>query len=260
MISIVDVSEERNLLAGERIDDIGFGGLKLIQKPEEFCYGIDAVMLADFAAQRHKGPTDVVVDLGTGTGIIPLIISHKLICDKIYGVEIQQDSYGRACRNAKLNSLENIISFINDDISNVGKTWGHDLKGKADIVVTNPPYFENRGGLKNNNAPKTIARHETTAGLMDFLTCAAYLLKPKGELFMIHRPFRLADICCFGRECKLEPKELQFISPKRDSAANLILVHMVKDGGRELRLLNPLWVYDERGQYTREVLSAYERK
>ena len=109
MISIVDVSEERNLLAGERIDDIGFGGLKLIQKPEEFCYGIDAVMLADFAAQRHKGPTDVIVDLGTGTGIIPLIISHKLICDKIYGVEIQQDSYGRACRNAKLNSLENII-------------------------------------------------------------------------------------------------------------------------------------------------------
>ena len=95
---------------------------------------------------------------------------------------------------------------------------------------------------------------------MDFLTCAAYLLKPKGELFMIHRPSRLADICCFGRECKLEPKELQFISPKRDSAANLILVHMVKDGGRELRLLNPLWVYDERGQYTREVLSAYERK
>ena len=83
MISIVDVSEERNLLAGERIDDIGFGGLKLIQKPEEFCYGIDAVMLADFAAQRHKGPTDVIVDLGTGTGISPLIISHKLICDKI---------------------------------------------------------------------------------------------------------------------------------------------------------------------------------
>lgn len=254
----MEIAESKKMSEIERIDQIGFGGMKLIQKPDDFCYGVDAVILADFAAKYYKGKDGLFVDLGTGTGILPLILSHKLKPKSIYGLEVQQDSWKMACRNAVINGLEDVISFINDDVKNVGTSWGKDLKGKVDLVITNPPYFENGGGLKNCSKPKTIARHETSAGLYDFLSCAAYLLKPKGDLFMIHRPYRLADICCFGRENNLEPKELLFVSPKRDAAANLILVHMVKGGGRELRLLDPVWVYDSEGRYTTEILKAYD--
>lgn len=243
--------------AGERIDEIGFGGLKLIQKPEDFCYGIDAVLLADFAATRHKGRADLIVDLGTGTGVIPLILSARLPQSRIYGIELQEDCCERAVRSAALNGLEERISYINDDVVGAGESWGAKLKGQMDIVVTNPPYFVSGGGLINDHAPKTVARHETTAGLYEFMACASFLLKPRGELFMVHRPARLADICCFGREHRLEPKELLFISPRRDTAPNLLLIHMIKDGGRELKLLEPICVYDEEGGFTPQVLAAY---
>ena len=253
----------QDLHDGERIDEIGFGGRKLIQKPDDFCYGIDAVLLADFAARRHKCRENArtVIDLGTGTGIIPLILEYKIGAEKIYGIELQETSWECACRNIVFNGLEKRISFINDDVGNFGShmsEWGKKLKGQADIVVSNPPYFESGSGLINDRTPKMIARHETSAGLEAFMACASHLLRPKGDFFMIQRPFRLTDICCFGRKNGLEPKELCFVSPKKDTAPNMLLIHMVKGGGSELKILENLYVYDDNGKYTPEILKAYE--
>lgn len=261
----------------ERIDDIGFGGLRLIQEPDEFCYGVDAVILADFAAKNFSGGNGVIVDLGTGTGIVPLILSAKTDARLIAGVELQRGSYERAVRNAEMNGLSERLSFFNADVKilfaggartaeNAEKTPEtglydaaavNALKGQVDAVTMNPPYMPNSGGITNFNTAKAIARHETTASLWDFFACASALLKPKGDLFMVHRPARLADICCFARENRLEPKELRFVSPNVKKAPNIVLVHCVKDGGRELKLLDPLFVYNEDGGYTDELRKCY---
>lgn len=246
--------------ADERIDEIGFGGLKLIQKPKEFCYGVDAVILADFAAKSVKKAPELIIDLGTGTGVIPLILSYKTDAADIRGVEVQTGSWERAVRSAELNSLSHRLTFINGDIKDVGQTWGQDMGGQADVVVSNPPYFKSGGAIVNGLSAKAVARHETTADLMDFMRCAAYLLKPKGDFFMVHRPSRLADICCFGREQGLEPKTMRFVSPSKECAANILLVHMVKGGGAELKLLPTLAVYDSEGNYTEELLESYNRE
>lgn len=243
----------------ERIDNIGFGGLKLIQDPEEFCYGVDAVILADFAARSSSGNPKSIVDLGTGTGIVPLILSHKTDARQIIGVELQTVSFTRAGKNAQLNGLQDRLKFFNCDVKNAASRAGSlgFMRGCADVVTMNPPYMVNSGGITNFNTAKAIARHETTAGLNDFLACAAALLKPKGDLFIVHRPSRLADICCFARENHLEPKELRFVSPNVRKAPNIVLVHCVKDGGRELKILDPLFVYDEDGNYTEELRKCY---
>lgn len=165
----------------ERIDNIGFGDLKLIQEPSEFCYGVDAVILADFAAKHASGPVRQAVDLGTGTGVIPLILSWKTDADMIAGLEIQEDSYDRAVRNAKMNGLESRISFYNGDVKTAVRHELAHLCGRVDMVTSNPPYMPGTGGLKCANSAKSIARHETTAGLVDFFLCAAALLKPKGD-------------------------------------------------------------------------------
>lgn len=240
----------------ERIDEIGFGNLKLIQKPSDFCYGVDSVILSDFAARCCKRKPANIVDLGTGTGVIPLIMSHKTDAAEIIGVEIQEDSYKRAVRNAKLNHLEERVSFICSDVKDF-PSWGEAYKGSIDMVVSNPPYFISGGGIKNHKAPKTIARHETTADLNDFMRCAAYLLKAGGEFFMVHRPSRLVDICSYARDNKLEPKEMCFVSPNKDAIPNIVLIHFVKHGGKELKFLPPLFVYDEQGNYTQQLLEAY---
>lgn len=248
---------------GERVDETGFGELRLIQKPDEFCYGVDAVILADFAAKasgsgRLQQRNDTAAaDLGTGTGIIPLILTHKTLWKKITGIEVQKNSFDRACRNAAMNKLEERLEFVNGDVKDYASEWGRNLRESFDVVTTNPPYTESCGGMKSHNTAKAIARHETTAGLEDFMSCASWLLKPKGELFMVHRPSRLVDICCLGRKYKLEPKELRFVSPDISSPPNIILVHFVKGGGRQLTLLDPLAVYGDDGSYTDELCSCY---
>lgn len=258
------MSDEKNtkkimVEAGERVDSIGFGDLKLIQKPEEFCYGVDAVLLADFAASVCKRKNyDKIIDLGTGTGIIPLILSHKTDVKSLIGVELQENSWERAVRNAEINDLAGRIEFIRGDVKDFESIWGEELKGTVDGVVTNPPYFVRGGGIRCDDNAKSIARHETTATLEDFLRCGAYLLKDKGDFFMVHRPSRLADICYFGRKYALEPKTMRFISPRAGEIPNILLVHMVKGGGRELKFLPPMAVYGENGQYTEELLKAYE--
>jgi len=247
---------EQYLKDGERIDEIGFGNLRLIQKPEDFCYGIDAVLLATFA---EIGKDSKVIDLGTGTGIMPMILSHRTLAAEIVGVEIQADSYERAVRNVALNELDRRVRMIHSDVKNL-------IDGKLvnrycfDAVLSNPPYVKGDGGLKNRQGAKAIARHETTASLSDFISEAALLLRDRGDFYMVHRPSRLVDISILCRQYKLEPKEMRFVSPNRESAPNILLIHCVKHGRPELKILDPLYVYREDGSYTDEIMKLYERK
>lgn len=255
---INEMKTQPQLSDGERLDEIGFGGLKLIQKPEEFCYGVDAVILADFAAKYSRKTFRSAVDLGTGTGIIPLILSHKTDIPSITGIEVQDASYDRAVRNSRMNGLEGRVGFIHGDVKDYRTGWGRQLQGSVDLVTSNPPYTAGSSGLTSSNPAKLIARHETTASLEDFMKCAAYILRDKGDFFMVHRPSRIVDICCLGRQYGLEVKELQFVSPNREGKPNILLVHMIKGGGREAKMLPPLYVYDMNGNYTEQLRKAYE--
>jgi len=256
MNEILTVQPE--LQPGERLDEIGFGKLKLIQKPEEFCYGVDAVILAHFAAKYARRTFRRAVDLGTGTGIIPLILSHKTEIAEITGIEVQKDSFCRAVRNSRINGLEGRVGFLHADVKDCLQDWGKKMQGTCDMVTSNPPYTAGKSGLTSSNQAKLIARHETTASLEEFIRCASHILRDKGDFFMVHRPSRIVDICCLGRQYGLEVKELQFVSPNAAGKPNILLVHMVKGGGRETKMLPPLYVYDIEGNYTSELLEAYQ--
>jgi tRNA1Val (adenine37-N6)-methyltransferase len=239
------------LLPGERIDETGFSNLRLIQKPDEFCYGVDAVILADFASKKKAAK---MVDLGTGTGIVPIILSHKTNAEFIYGIEYQKDSFDRAVRNIELNGLENRLGFINANVAEFGE-----LKEWADAVTTNPPYMVSNGAITNDNTAKTIARHETVGNLDDFVSCAAGILKNRGNFYIVHRPSRLVDIFTACRKYRLEPKEIRFVAPRKGERPNIVLVHCVKNGGAELKILEDLYVYEEPGVYSEEIQRIYER-
>ena len=242
----------------ERIDEIGFGALKLIQDPVEFCYGVDAVILAEFAVRRFKyvKPSTRIMDLGTGNGIIPLILSHKTSAETIYGVEVQKSSWDRAVRSTKLNDLENRIEIILCDILDlIGERL--ELKGSFDLITCNPPYMAGHGGMKPENNARTIARHETTACLEDFIRVSSELLKERGELFMVHRPSRLVDIFCMARRYRLEPKTVRMVLPREGEEANIALVQMVKNGRPELAVPPPLVIHDNNGGFTKELEEAY---
>lgn len=272
----MEIINSNILEAGERIDNIGFGGLKLIQKPEEFCYGVDAVILADFAArgglrwekEGRTGPDGyrgslAVCDLGTGTGIVPFILSHKLPqAEVIVGLEVQEGSADRARRGVALNELEDKVKIVEGDVSDTLVPLR--LKQAAgveafDIVVTNPPYFEEGKGPTGGSEAKMIARTESTGTLEDFIRTASKLLKDKGDFYIVHRPSRLADICCLCRQYKIEPKAMRFVSPKEGEEPNILLLHGVRSGGRELRVRKPLAVYNADGSYTQEINIIYER-
>lgn len=239
------------LYPGERIDEIGFGNLRLIQKPEDFCYGVDAVILADFASRK---PAEKIVDLGTGTGIIPHILSHKTDASQIYGIEYQEDSYLRAVRNAELNKLTGRVSFIQANVADFFQ-----LDGWADAVTANPPYMAHYGGLINANEAKTIARHETVGDLEAFITCAYRTLRDKGDFYLVHRPSRLVDVFYLCRKHRLEPKELRLVAPREGQGPNIILLHCVKNGGAELKILESLHIYKGKGIYSDEIQKIYER-
>lgn len=247
------------LMQDERIDEIGFGNLKLIQNPNEFCYGIDAVLLSHYAAKLSGKENDEsanAFDLGTSGGIIPLILSAKTRWKSIRGVELQKCAFDRAERNRKLNRLEERLSFINSDIKDY-EVWGKEYKGQMDIVTTNPPYQKKGTGIINDTDEKVIARHETTADLETFMKCSAYLLKEKGHLFMIHRPNRIVDISEFGRKLRLEPKELIFVSPKPDTQPNIMVIHFVKGGGKDLKILEPVIVHNNDDSFTETINNIY---
>jgi len=250
----------------ERIENTGFGNIKLIQDPEQFCYGVDAVILADFANSLYPA-FKKAADLGTGNGIIPLILSHKNSEAHITGVEIQPDAADMAMRSCRLNGLEEKINFVVADVADIadGKL-GESIKdlalyeGSMDMVTCNPPYFVKGGAIPSSSKAKFIARHETTAGVEDFIKTAEKLLKRKGHFFMVHRPSRLADIMYYCRKYGLEPKDMRMVVPKPGETPNILLIHCIKGGGRELNVMKELSVYNEDGSYSDEIEHIYERK
>lgn len=240
----------------ERIDDLQTpNGYKLIQNPEWFCFGVDAVLLADFAAKTIK-PNAQILDMCTGNGIVPILLSEKTQNTKIKGIEIQSPVAEMAGRSIKLNSLSDRISIVDGDLKNAPLLFG---KTVFDAVTCNPPYKEALGGLKNKNDALTIARHEILCSLGDIIKNASEVLKPYGKLYLIHRPERLVDIISLMKEYRIEPKRLRFVHPSASKTATMILIEGAKYGRPKLFLEPPLYVHDENG-YTDEIEKIYGRK
>ena len=241
----------------ERIEDIGFGGLKLIQSEDGFRFGVDAVLLAEFASRICPGAGSIV-DLGTGNGVIPLIMSHWITEGTFMGLDIQPDAIDLARRSCALNGLEGRICFRECDVAELAGELSQ-MRGTADAVVSNPPYVARGAGLVNGEDARFLSRQETTAGIEEFASAAAFLLKDRGDFFLVHRPSRLVDIFFYCRKYGLEPKDIQFVSPKRGADPNIVLLHCVKGGGKELSFHPELFVYDSEGNYTPEILKIYEK-
>ena len=247
--------EKIELKENERIDDLEYKGLKIIQNKDGFCFGIDSVLLSDFARNIKKD--SVVIDIGTGTGIISILLSKKVEIQKIYGVEIQEEVADMAKRSVKLNNLENKIQILNINIKNV---FEEIEPNKIDAIVTNPPYMKLNTGAKNEEIKKLISRHEVECNLEDIIKISYKLLKSKGEFYMVHRAERIVDILYNLRKYKLEPKEIRFIHPKVEKAPNLVLIKAVKDAGQHLIIDSPLVVYNKEGNYTDEILEIYNKR
>lgn len=240
-----------NIKENERIDDLQLKGLKIIQNTNGFCFGIDAVLLANFC---HIKKGSYVADLGTGTGIIPLIIWGKNDVKKIHGIEIQPEVAEMASRSVKMNNIEEYIEINNIDLKTAPEVLGID---KFDVVTSNPPYMQSGGGIINPEDKKAISRHEIMCNLEDIIVTSKKLLKDYGKFYMIHRPHRIVDIIYLLRKHKLEPKEIRFVHPKTNKKPNMVLIKSVKNAKPELKFLDPLYVYNEDGTYTEEIHKIY---
>ena len=236
----------------ERIDDLQCKGLRLIQNPDGFCFGIDAVLLANFSKVKRGSK---VVDLGTGTGIIPVLISGKSRADKIIGVEIQEEVAEMATRSVKLNDLEDRVSILNEDLNNITSLIG---KNTVDVVISNPPYMHSKE-IINENDKKAISRHGIMCDLEDIFRVAKDILKPNGKLYMINRTLRLVDMMVYARNHNLEPKTMKFVHSKIGKAPKLVLVEFVKCAKPEVKVLEPLYIYKEDGSYTDQTLAIYSK-
>lgn len=237
----------------ETLDDLQLKGLCVIQKKEAFRFGVDAVLLANFARVK-KGAR--VVDLCTGTGIIPFVVAGKTEAAHITGIEIQDEMVEMADRSVKFNKLEDRMDFIHGDLKDLNL-----LKSlpKADVVTVNPPYKLQNSGILNPNDKSAIARHEICCTLEDVIIACRVLLKDNGRMFMVHRPERIADILCLMRKHKIEPKVIRMIHPNTKKAPNIVLVEGQRDGGAFLKWEPPLYVYDDNGNYTDEIEKIYGR-
>lgn len=242
------------LKENERIDDLEFKGLKIIQNEKGFCFGMDSVLLSDFAKNMKNNST--VLDLGTGTGIIPILLCGKTNLKKVVGIEIQQDVANMAKRSSQLNNLQDRFEVVNTNIIDLKNIYE---KQSFDVIVTNPPYKKENTGITNENEAKLISRHEITANLEDFISISKDLLKDKGEFYMVHRPERLVDILSLMRKYKIEPKILKFVSPNKNKEPNLILIKGIKNANSFLKVEKTLYVYNEDGKYTNEILKIYNK-
>ena len=245
---------EVNLKENERIDDLEFKNLKIIQNKEGFCFGMDSVLLSDFAKEmRHHAK---VLDLGTGTGIISILLCGKTDLKKVIGVEIQKEVAEMASRSIQLNDLQDKFEIINENILNLNNIY---KKQSFDVIVTNPPYKKKNTGMINEKEKKIISRHEITANLEDFIKISKDLLKDNGEFYMVHRPERLVDILNLMRKYKIEPKILRFVYSDKNKESKLILIKGVKNGKPFLKVEKNLYIYDENGKYTEEILKIYHK-
>lgn len=236
----------------ECLDDLQ-NGLFIIQKKNGFKFGIDAVLLSDFARSPSSKKT---LDLCTGTGIVPLLLSAKTKTSEIHGLEIQEDIAEMAARSVTYNKLEGRVHIACGNLKNAAAIYG---KSVFDKITCNPPYMKCGTGSCCDADTKSVSRHELMCTLDDVVKSASELLCSKGRFFMIHRPSRLADIMCSMRKYRIEPKRLRFVHSASGKAPNLVLVEGMKDGGNELKILEPLYVYNEDGTYTSEIDRIYGR-
>ena len=235
----------------ERIDDLQRNGYRIIQKKKGFCFGMDAVLLSGFA-QVKEG--EVAVDLGTGTGIIPILLEAKTKGKHFTGLEIQEEVAEMAGRSVRLNQLENRVDIVRGDIKEASRLFG---KASFDVVTSNPPYMNDNHGLKNPELPKAIARHEVFCTLDDVCREASLLLKSGGRFYMVHRPHRLAEIITALKTYKLEPKRMKLVQPFVDKEANMVLIEAVRGGRSMMKVEAPIIVYKEPGVYTQEIYDVY---
>ena len=235
----------------ERIDDLQRNNYKIIQDPERFCFGMDAVLLSGFAKAKEG---DRVIDLGTGTGIIPILMEAKTKASDFTGLEIQPESADMAQRSVELNHLESKIRIVTGDIKEASSLFG---AATFDVVTSNPPYMTEHHGITNEKSPRAIARHELLCTLEDVISQAAKLLRPGGSFYMVHRPFRLVDIMVLMREYHLEPKRIKLVYPYIDKEPNMVLIEGLRGGRPRLTVERPLIVYQSPGVYTDEIYDIY---
>ncbi len=248
------MNKEDYLRSGERLDDLQRNGLYIIQHPDRFCFGMDAVLLSGFAADHVSVSADRVLDLCTGSGIIPLLLSAKTNASHITGMEIQREMADMAVRSVKLNELEDRISIINCDIKEADD---HIDAASFDMVTVNPPYFRSGHGIVNPSDTKTISRHEVACTLQDVLLVSSKALKAGGFFYMVHKPQRLTDIIFEMRKAGIEPKTLKIVHPDILSAPSMVLIEGRKGAGAEIRIEAPLIIYGEDGRYTKEMYTVY---
>lgn len=284
-----------NIREDEVVDDLEIQGYKMLQKKEGFKFGMDSVLLSDFAKDIKKD--SMCVDLGTGTGIISFLLCAKTKLKKIYGIEIQEEIAQMANRSIKLNKLEDRFEILNINIKKIknkkSKIKNENnkkinelnnkkeikkyklkrnkkikkqinyrnklIKNSFDVIVSNPPYKKLNTGKINENKIKLISRHEITAGFEDFCETSNYLLKDKGIIYLVHRPERISDILINLKKYKLTPKIIKFVYPKINKSPNMVLIKAVKNANDFLQIEKPLIVYDENSNYTNEILKIYNK-
>ena len=243
-----------NLKEEERLDDLQVNGYEIIQHPGKFCFGMDAVLLSNFARVK-KG--ECALDLGTGTGIIPILLTAKTEGKAFVGLEIQDESADMARRSVAHNHLETKVRIVNGDIKEASSIFG---SASFDVITTNPPYMIGQHGIANASDTKTIARHEVLCTLDDILRESAKVLKPGGRFYMVHRPFRLAEILSKMVQSGIEPKRMRMVHPFIDKEPNMVLIEGKRGGNSRMTVERPLIVYKETGVYSEELLGEYGLK
>lgn len=243
-----------NLKKEERLDDLQVNGYEIIQHPGKFCFGMDAVLLSNFARVK-KG--EQVLDLGTGTGIIPILLTAKTEGKHFVGLEIQEESADMARRSVIHNHLEEKVEIVNGDIKEAANIFG---SASFDVITTNPPYMIGQHGIANASDTKAIARHEVLCTLDDILRESAKILRPGGRFYMVHRPFRLAEILSKMVSVGIEPKRMRMVHPFIDKEPNMVLIEGKRGGNSRMTVERPLVVYKETGVYSEELLGEYGLK
>ncbi len=244
--------ENPPLNPGERIDDLQRDGLRLIQDPSLFCFGMDAVLLSAFSAAQ---PGSRILDLCSGNGVIPILLSARTTDTKLTGMEIQEKSADLFRRSVEMNGLTDRIEVVCGDVKNAVSLFG---PAGFDVLTCNPPYMIADHGLLNPESAKNVARHEILCTWRDIVEQAAKLLKPKGHFFIVHRPFRLPELFCELCEAGLEPKRMRMVYPFIDREPNMVLIEAVRGGNPRLKSEPPLIIYESPGVYTKEVRELYE--
>ena len=245
---------DTSLRPEERLDDLQINGYEIIQHPGKFCFGMDAVLLANFARVKEQ---EKALDLGTGTGIIPILLTAKTEGQSFVGLEIQEESADMARRSVAHNHLDEKVEIVTGDIKEAAEIFG---PVSFDVITVNPPYMIGQHGIANASDTKAIARHEVLCTLDDVLRESAKLLKPKGRFYMVHRPFRLAEILSKMVATGIEPKRMRMVHPFIDKEPNMVLIEGLRGGNSRMTVEPPLVVYKEVGVYNDELLVEYGMK